>query len=81
MADTPHEKPVRPVNTENQSKSKHQEAPPVLRAELQIPHSIIDAYNTKRKIRAALGGGNLALRPPHSSLLLPIPFLSSHKGG
>lgn len=49
MADAPDKDSINSINKGNQSEAEHQETPPVLRAELQIPHSVIDAYQTDQK--------------------------------
>jgi len=48
MTHTPNKNPVDPENKRNQSQNKEQPPPPILRTELQIPHSIIDTYNTNQ---------------------------------
>jgi hypothetical protein len=52
MADTPREKPVDPIQQECESQNERKDAMPIFRSELQIPHSIIDAYNAKQEKEA-----------------------------
>ncbi len=49
MTDIPHEKTISPESEERGSKDEGQNAAPILRAELQIPHSITDTYNAEQR--------------------------------
>jgi hypothetical protein len=49
MADTPDKDSTNSINIEHQSEEKHQDTSPILRAELQIPHSVTDACHSEQK--------------------------------
>lgn len=51
MADTPDKDSINSVTKEHQAEEKHQNTSPVLRAKFQIPHSVINNYQTEQKTK------------------------------
>jgi hypothetical protein len=71
MADAPHENRVDSDTEKQKPENESQDATPILRAELQIPHSVIDAYNTEQKKKNRLEWWKLGIQ---AATLIAIVF-------
>ena len=79
MTDTPEKEPIRSRTKPSNSKNKNRDPEPILRAELQIPHSIINACEANNRKKNRFEWWKLGIQAATLAIIGVYTFIAYHQ--